>query len=539
MSRATIQQLYAMIRLSGGSYVSNIEHRETTEWATGERRVEFRVTSENLSPGEMDRMGFVIREALDRVRPAGIQFIVAIVPAEDKRYPPPPQSTSPKPEPVPLASRNRFAAVVEELTESPPGELEAPIADLSSELVDLAPNGRLRCLKCTCEAFEPNVVELPDGRPDVKVICRGCPQPMLLSIAHIPDGLDVLVTRPYRCWRCNRKSEVTMSISELNLYCSGCRQLTLHERQGGEAYDLDVNKWRDALDAAEGGISTKTQWKDAIARAEARGVDFDVEWGGDESKMVDGVSAVIDATTKRIASIMAVPEEVLKPEAVNKPTRVFSGARAYLTINGEKIAMSDVSALEVSEEPGKYAAIIGRNDFLAEGASLTMTFTAVDDTKDRTKEILSALGIIDPDGMRQRVLASLGLGDMEESRVVEMYRIALGLQPFTTYASNQYRSSIESGRGERDAIRRTGRTTFGLLRALAKCTIQNSRFLYVTAGNYAADREIIKMATGMRNRVNQTMPRTIRRLSDAEKPPVEENTDVVVYTDHRALDLGY
>lgn len=89
------------------------------------------------------------------------------------------------------------------------------------------------CPRCGTGAFEGVRVSgvrvnQETGRPSV--VCMGCPLPA--PIYQLPDGVT-LTTNRYRCEACGKEVRVTMTLSEVNLHCSGCGRLGIHSRVDG------------------------------------------------------------------------------------------------------------------------------------------------------------------------------------------------------------------------------------------------------------------------------------------------------------------
>lgn len=118
---------------------------------------------------------------------------------------------------------SRFAMISEEMINPP---------ELVKVKVSLDPGGlswsgeAIVCPRCKLGAFE---LMLPDMTTNqVRIACLGCPPPA--PTYYIPEGTEVRVN-PYRCCRCDYRPRVTMTLSEVNLHCRVCKQLTLHTRQ--------------------------------------------------------------------------------------------------------------------------------------------------------------------------------------------------------------------------------------------------------------------------------------------------------------------
>lgn len=116
---------------------------------------------------------------------------------------------------------SRFAMISEEMVNPP---------ELTKVEVSLDPGGltwsgeATVCPRCKLGAFE-----LASAlTKQVRIMCLGCPPPA--PEYFLPEGTKVRVN-PYRCCRCAGRARVTMTLSEVNLHCRACRQLTLHTRQ--------------------------------------------------------------------------------------------------------------------------------------------------------------------------------------------------------------------------------------------------------------------------------------------------------------------
>lgn len=116
---------------------------------------------------------------------------------------------------------SRFAMISEEMINPP----ELAKVEISPDPGGLTLGGEVTvCPRCKLGAFEL----APTISYQVRIICLGCPPPA--PTYFIPEGTEVRVN-PYRCCRCGNRARVTMTLSEVNLHCRACRQLTLHTRQ--------------------------------------------------------------------------------------------------------------------------------------------------------------------------------------------------------------------------------------------------------------------------------------------------------------------
>lgn len=97
-----------------------------------------------------------------------------------------------------------------------------PVPQLDVLRVNL--DGSVACPRCGNSAFEPtNSYTL-----NPSVACRGCQPPA--PTYELPNGFTLKYNR-YRCDACGRQAQVTMTLSEVNLYCGGCGRLAIHTRQ--------------------------------------------------------------------------------------------------------------------------------------------------------------------------------------------------------------------------------------------------------------------------------------------------------------------
>ncbi len=116
---------------------------------------------------------------------------------------------------------SRFAMISEEMINPP---------ELVKVEVNLDPGGLTWsgeftvCPRCKLSAFEL----APTISNQVRILCLGCSPPA--PTYFLPEGTEVRVN-PYRCCKCGIRARITMTLSEVNLHCRACKQLTLHTRQ--------------------------------------------------------------------------------------------------------------------------------------------------------------------------------------------------------------------------------------------------------------------------------------------------------------------
>jgi DNA-directed RNA polymerase subunit RPC12/RpoP len=116
----------------------------------------------------------------------------------------------------------RFAMIAREMR----GDFEPSAPEPEPERDEPFARGMNNCPRCGLRALER--LTYGSGMMAGEVACLACPPPA--PVYGYPAGL-VLVTNGYRCARCGNTPQVTMTISEANLHCRNCSQLTLHVKQ--------------------------------------------------------------------------------------------------------------------------------------------------------------------------------------------------------------------------------------------------------------------------------------------------------------------
>ena len=339
--------------------------------------------------------------------------------------------------------RTRFSAIAEELTahispakKPPPPSVFEPkstAVQIFEEVIEVKPGGTLTpCPKCKCLAFEPN-------SSNTRVICRGCPLPAP-AYTLVNGGLPFDL-RTYKCCSCGRDSRITMTMSEVNLYCGGCNLLRLHQA-------VEVRKEFTWLD-----IDMVRQEKKAESIATQRG------WG-----------------------------EI--PEA---PRSDVADAIIY------------ASSFQQNPEPR----------------------TVVVESPEQTLRNFARVPI-DP---KEKAVREL----------VELYRQKLRLRPFAEF-QRERRTENERQLSGRDWNRQTGRTTRGLLYAIAEFVVSDLRLFALVAhtGMYARDLRNLALGMHMELGIARTLP--CRPLSPADFDMSYDYTksqSTYVYVDHTYRERDY
>lgn len=112
----------------------------------------------------------------------------------------------------------------------------------------------------------------------------------------------------------------------------------------------------------------------------------------------------------------------------------------------------------------------------------------------------------------------------DEAVLVERYRVKLGLQPWEEWADRTARTAATQGSLPKG--RRSGRTTLGILRAIAMCERLGAAALAISAEPLANRKECLRIA---RNSV-AALELSIRVTEDY--PGCSRGDLSVLYTDH-------
>lgn len=112
----------------------------------------------------------------------------------------------------------------------------------------------------------------------------------------------------------------------------------------------------------------------------------------------------------------------------------------------------------------------------------------------------------------------------DESVLIESYRVKLGLQPWEEWADRMAKA-VEL-LGIKSTGRRSGRTTFGILRAIAMCEQREATVLAISAEPLANRKECVQIA---KNAI-AALGLSIRVTEDY--PGCSRGDLSVLYTDH-------
>jgi hypothetical protein len=285
--------------------------------------------------------------------------------------------------------RTRFDAIAEEMLEEP----RMTVPEEANVVVD---EKAFVCPACCLGAFE----HLTRAFNKVMMACLGCPTNPVYEL----DRDAEVKTNRYRCGRCGNEPLVTMTLSEVNLYCRRCAQLTLHTRQADPVRSTrGATKNYDLLDAPrELSYSSATGWK------------------------------------------------IVRP-------RLTEAARARLDA-----VVAGVIANEARSTP------VGR--------------------------IRRSMSV---DAMVEAMRVTLGLDDFEEFRAKARKRNA--------------DLAVLSGE-DLDLKRGSGRTTRGILRALAACFAQEVEVLWVCGHRPLYDDDLRRLCADLRDRLRLAHPVEVRRM---------------------------
>jgi len=334
---------------------------------------------------------------------------------------------------------SRFDMIAEEMTTEP----EMTVVE------DLRPvwNGEaIACPQCGNSAFEPLPPTLVSGRP--RATCLGCPPPA--PVFGLPEGLK-LSTNRYRCGSCGRQSQVTMTLSDVNLHCRGCSRLTLHQR---------------------------------VARPSL----------GDAARRAQQAGEVSYSEYARV--------------------KVKQSSKGWLAeLMGEDVAAEPESGL-VQE--------LTRQGFLEEGGLVDVLVRAGAGEAGQMVENLRRMITLDPAPAQ----------DGEVAAVIENMRRMLGLDDFAVFEQRVRELNMKASLRAEDLCRRTGRTTRGILDALARCSLLRANTLLVCGVSPRHEKDLRQVALAMRSQLKLGYP--------AEVKPIPSGPDAAligqIYVDHSYWD---
>lgn len=267
------------------------------------------------------------------------------------------------------------------------------------------------CPRCKLGAFEL----VPTISNQVRILCLGCPPPA--PTYYLPEGTEVRVD-PYRCCRCGNRARITMTLSEVNLHCRACKQLTLHTRQN-------------------------------------------------------------PAPTPKMPKSSAVASWILSRELIPK-------------LEDSLFKWDDF------DKPSGLQSIDARFE------NTTLGIPYQPETKSR-----------------------------DVDKIVERMRVALKLENFFDFAQRRRRQNaelvVQGAYDGNDIARGTGRTTQGILKAIAECYILQKEGLIIQAGSASAEGHNYRVVQEIIDRLRIKYPVWVKKRSDfGFRNPI----DAVTYVDH-------
>lgn len=426
-----------------------------------------------------------IMASLELRRPAGVGFEVVL-----KRYGDPFVTQS---------ALSRFSAVAAEITThiaplkkpSPPVVEKVVARQLFPEVVTVDINGTPSpCPRCSCQAFTPD-----ENRK--QVACRGCPLPSPMFEIELTPGGPGAKAYDYRCCSCGAKSLVTMQLSQLNLYCWGCKKLTLHDLQTVAKAAIDTDTKKQMIGALYGARDKETRVNDPSA---SRGAG----------------------------------------------TRVFRGSKATFKFNGIEIGgiAEDIEYTESTFNPD--AEVPSGND-LVDAIGYSLSFTTKSEsgsdwaqTIAKLSEKVSAAYGMTPEQLAEKYIAERDAMSTPVAQLMEMFREKLGLMPFAEFEEMQrdeniVREQMDFPTDGRNRERRTGRTTRGLLQAIAQFVVSDKRFLCVVGVSERYTRDLWKLAVEMVQKINLARRVDIKPIFPNdfdEEFDYGRSQSSIVYVDH-------
>ncbi len=418
-----------------------------------------------------------IMMSLEPCRPAGVGFEVVLKRDGDPF--------------VPANALSRFHAVAAEITAhiaplkkpSPPVVEKVVARQLFAEVIKVDLLGvPSPCPRCQCQAFTPD----KNGK---QIACRGCPLPSpVFEVETLPDGPGV-ASREYRCCSCGAKSQVTMAISQINLYCWGCKRLALHDLK---TLPNPVKLFIDT--------ETKKQTLAAI-------------YGAKDQRVSSGAY---------INEVLGVPIPVEDPSRdPERASRVLKGSKAIFKFKDVEVGtVTDIKYVESEFDADTIDAMeLYRDVPPGKGYSISMTVQA-EDGKDWAQTI---------EQLQQRAVMS------PAAQLMESYREKLGLMPFAAYEKQQREDNFDVGAPRSELDRRTGRTTRGLIRAIAEFVVSDLGFLAVVGHTERYTKELAYMTCRMRDQLDIVRQMEVRPIMPLNFDPRSDYTRLqraYVYVDH-------
>lgn len=431
----------------------------------------FRITIRPMDPSAEYNLKVDVLQVLEQVRPAGVGFNVEMGPQNKVKFYSTPEEVmrdfgGGDPPPA-WPQRSRFNAIVEEMTveiaplrkRDPrlPEPLRAP--RLFEQTIQVKERVISPCPNCNNTAFEPNADK-------TRVTCRGCPLPSPIFILE-KDNWD-LPTSKYNCSSCGRDSEVTMVMSEINLYCSGCGRLSLHK----------LREKSSSLRAA------KMRVKDAFLKFNDKVIG-----------VVDTafIEEPVESTVDRIKAM-----EIETTES-KWPTPGWVNQTLGVPIPMENVKLR-VDLADAAPWPDELS-----DEALKDAVNLFKDNPPPNDW-------VQAIEL-----MQQRVASAYGMTQEEltsspAAGLFELFRVKLGLQPFDMFRAKTRDGHMARGEPERNWERRTGRTTKSLLWAIADFMCGDCNCLYVTGATEVYTRDLVKLAREMHERINLSKAMPVRPL---------------------------
>lgn len=120
---------------------------------------------------------------------------------------------------------------------------------------------------------------------------------------------------------------------------------------------------------------------------------------------------------------------------------------------------------------------------------------------------------------------------------VEQLRNVAGLLPFGYYASLITERNRENGLRPSDEIRRTGRTTKGILYALADVVTRGARTLAVRSTTERHEKELIRYAWDLYTKCGLAAAKPLMTIKSYPTNPTTLTRDAVIYMDHVYFDV--
>lgn len=214
-------------------------------------------------------------------------------------------------------------------------------------------------------------------------------------------------------------------------------------------------------------------------------------------------------------------------------TTSFAAAKARITFNGKVMGTASDVTVEISEEQKNIFKNETLGEFVPAKSESKFTMTAVGEVP---KDWVQAI-----ERMNLNVAAEYGMTFEEQTSspaagLIELFRNKLGLKPFREFAAKQVQMN-QGPRGlkARDWERQTGRTTRGMLFAIAEFMVSQLRMFCVVGLNERYTKDLANLARDVHAKLNLARDMPVKALLPGDYDPTYDYTksqSAKVFVDH-------